>query len=225
MHRVYLDAAEAVADIPDGATIMVGGFAGVGVPVALVQALNGRDVRNLTVIANGVGSRRDGRAAREAIQARMVGKAIVSFPVPPSPLPGNEFEVGFENGSIGLEIVPQGTLAERIRAGGAGILAFYTPTGVGTPFAQGKEVREIDGRPCLLEYALRADFALIRAARADTMGNLVYRDAMRNFNPIMASAARVTIAQVEEVVEAGQLHPETVVTPGIFVHRIVVVPA
>jgi len=221
MQRVYPDAASAVADIPDGATVMIGGFAGVGVPVALIQALSARGARNLTVIANGVGGRRPGSPARDALQAEMVGKAIVSFPVPPSPIHGNLFEEGFENGTIALEIVPQGTLAERIRAGGAGIPAFYTPTGVGTPFAEGKEVREIEGRPCVLEYGLRADFALVRAFRADAMGNLVYRNAMRNFNPIMATAAQVTIAQVDEVVEVGQLDPELIVTPGIYVQRLV----
>jgi 3-oxoadipate CoA-transferase alpha subunit len=224
MKPVYTDPAAAVADIPDGATVMVGGFSSVGVPAALLRALNARGVRGLTVIANGTSHNRDPNHPTSGLQAHMVARAILSFPVPPSPVPGNPFEEGYEKGTIALEIVPQGTLAERIRAGGAGIAAFYTPTGVGTPFAEGKEVREIGGRPCVLEYALTADFALVRALRADTMGNLVYRNAMRNFNPIMASAARVTIAQVEEVVDAGQLDPESVVTPGIFVHRLVVVP-
>jgi 3-oxoadipate CoA-transferase, alpha subunit len=220
---VYVDPLEAVADIPDGATIMIGGFSRVGVPSALIHALVARDVRKLTIIANGTSHTQDPSFPATTIQAHMVTKAIVSFPVPPSPRPGDSFIEGYESGAIGLEIVPQGTLAERIRAGGAGIPAFYTPTGVGTPFAAGKEVREINGRPCVLEHALTADFALIRALRADTMGNLVYRNAMRNFNPIMASAARVTIAQVEEVVEPGELDPEAIVTPGIFVHRLVVV--
>jgi 3-oxoadipate CoA-transferase alpha subunit len=152
-----------------------------------------------------------------------VAKAIVSFPVAPSAQPGDPFEAGYENGSIALEIVPQGTLAERIRAAGAGIPAFYTPTGVGTQFADGKETREIDGRLCVLEHALPADFALIRAFRADTIGNLVYRAAARNFNPMMASAARVTIVEVAEIVEAGVMDPEAIVTPGIFVDRVVAV--
>jgi 3-oxoacid CoA-transferase A subunit len=143
--------------------------------------------------------------------------------VPASARPGDPWIEGYENETIAIEIVPQGTLAERIRAGGAGIPAFYTPTGVGTPFAEGKEVREIAGQPCLLEHALTADFALIQALRADTLGNLVYRGSMRNFNNLMAAAARVTIAQVAEVVEAGALDPELIVTPGIFVDRIVVV--
>jgi len=214
------DAAAAVADIPDGATIMIGGFGGVGVPHALIRALNERALKNLTIIANGTGARQ-GRPS--SVEAHMVAKAIVSFPISPSPRPDDPFEEGYESGGIALEIVPQGTLAERIRAGGAGITAFYTPTGVGTPFAEGKELREIDGRLCLLEHALRADFALIRAFRADAMGNLVYRNAARNFNPMMATAARVTIAEVGEVVEAGALDPEAIVTPGIFVDRVVVV--
>jgi 3-oxoadipate CoA-transferase alpha subunit len=222
---VYVDPLEAVADIPDGATIMIGGFSRVGVPSALIHALVARDVRKLTIIANGTSHTQDPSFPATTIQAHMVARAIVSFPVPPSPRPGDAFIAGYESGTIGLEIVPQGTLAERIRAGGAGIPAFYTPTGVGTPFAEGKEVREINGRRCVLEHALTADFALIRALRADTMGNLVYRNAMRNFNPIMASAARVTIAQVEEVVEPGELDPEAIVTPGIFVHRLLVVKA
>lgn len=224
LKAIFTDPAEAVADIPDGVTIMIGGFAGVGVPSALIAALNAQGVSNLTIIANGTSHARDPKIAQGSVEAHMVGKAIVSFPVPPSARPGDPFVEGYETGKIGLEIVPQGTLAERIRAGGAGIAAFYTPTGVGTPFAEGKEVREIDGRACVLETALRADFALIRALRADTMGNLVYRNAGRNFNPIMATAARITIAQVEEVVDAGTLDPDLVVTPGIFVHRLVVVP-
>ncbi len=214
------DPAAAVADIPDGATIMIGGFGGVGVPHMLIRALNERALKNLTIIANGTGARQ-GRPS--SVEAGMVAKAIVSFPISPSPRPDDPFEKGYESGAISLEIVPQGTLAERIRAGGAGIPAFYTPTGVGTPFAEGKELREIDGRPCLLEHALRADFALIRAFRADVMGNLVYRNAARNFNPMMATAARVTIAEVGEVAEAGALDPEGIVTPGIFVDRVVVV--
>ena len=218
--RIFADPAAAVADIPDGATIMIGGFGGVGVPHALIRALNERALKNLTIIANGTGARL-GRPS--SVEARMVAKAIVSFPISPSPRPDDPFEQGYESGAIALEIVPQGTLAERIRAAGAGIPAFYTPTGVGTPFAEGKELREIDGRPYVLERALGADFALIRAFRADAMGNLVYRNAARNFNPMMATAARVTIAEVAEVVEAGTLDPEGIVTPGIFVDRVVVV--
>jgi 3-oxoadipate CoA-transferase alpha subunit len=215
---LYPDAASAIADIPDGATIMFGGFAGVGVPLGLMAALNALGPKNLTVIANGTGERQ-GRPS--TVEARLVAKAIVSFPVSPWS-PGDAFQKGYEAGTIDLEIVPQGTLAERIRAGGAGIPAFYTPTGVGTSFADGKEVREIDGKLHVLEQALKADYALIRAHRADTMGNLVYRNTGRNFNPLMATAARVTIAEVDEVVEAGELDPELIITPGIYVNRVVV---
>lgn len=215
---LYPDAASAVADIPDGATVMFGGFAGVGVPLALMAALNAHAPKGLTVIANGTGERQ-GRPS--TVEARLVARAIVSFPVSPWS-PGDAFQEGYEAGTIELEIVPQGTLAERIRAGGAGIPAFYTPTGVGTSFADGKEVREIDGKLHVLEQALKADYALIRAHRADTMGNLVYRNTGRNFNPLMAAAARVTIAEVDEVVEAGELDPELVITPGIYVNRFVV---
>lgn len=221
--QIYDDPMAALADIPDGATIMIGGFARAGVPSTLIQALNGRDLRNLTIIANGTSHTREPSYPVSTIEARMVGRAIVSFPVSATVRSGDAFIEGYERGTIGLEIVPQGTLAERIRAGGAGIPAFYTPTGVGTPFAEGKEVREIGGRRCVLELALQADFALIRALRADTMGNLVYRNAGRNFNALMAAAGRTTIVQVEEVVEAGALDPERVVTPGIFVDRLVVV--
>ena len=220
---IYPDPMTAVADIADGATIMIGGFARVGSPSALVQALNARGLRNLTIIANGTSHSQDVDHPVATIEAQCVGRAIVSFPVASTARPGDAFIEGYENGTIALEIVPQGTLAERIRAGGAGIPAFYTPTGVGTPLADGKEVREIAGTLCVLEHALTADFALIRALRADTAGNLVYRKTSRNFNTVMAMAARVTIVQVEEIVEAGALDPETIVTPGIYVNRLVVV--
>lgn len=216
---LFPDAASAVADIPDGSRIMFGGFAGVGVPLALIAALNEHGAKRLTVIANGTGERQ-GRPS--TIEARLVTRAIVSFPVSPWS-PGDAFQKGYEEGTIDLEIVPQGTLAERIRAGGAGIPAFYTPTGVGTSFADGKEVREIEGKLHVLEQALKADYTLVRAFRADTMGNLVYRNTGRNFNPLMAAAARVTIAEVDEIVEAGELDPELIVTPGIYVNRVVVV--
>ncbi len=201
---------------------MIGGFAGVGIPLKLVRALAQRELRGLTTISNGTTHGPDPEFPSGVPHARQVAKTICSFPVRASVNPEDEFERAYEDGTVTLELVPQGTLAERIRAGGAGIAAFYTPTGVGTPFAEGKEVREIDGRPCVLEYGLRADFALIRALKADTMGNLVYRNTMRNFNPIMATAAQVTIAEVDEVVPAGALDPEAVVTPGIYVHRIFV---
>lgn len=220
---LFTDPAAAVADIPDGATIMIGGFARVGVPEALVRALSERGVRGLTVIANGMSGAREPTLSPTGLQPHQVDRVIASFPVPSASRGADPFVAGYEDGSIGLEIVPQGTLAERIRAAGAGIPAFYTPTGAGTPFAEGKETREIGGRICVLERALKADFALIKAFRADAMGNLVYRNAGRNFNPMMASAATVTIAQVEEIVEAGELAPETIVTPGIFVNRLVLV--
>jgi 3-oxoadipate CoA-transferase, alpha subunit len=216
---LFPDAASAVADVADGSTVMFGGFAGVGVPLALIAGLNARGATGLTVIANGTGERQ-GRPS--TVEARFVARAIVSFPVSPWS-PGDAFQQGYEAGTIELEIVPQGTLAERIRAGGAGIPAFYTPTGVGTSFADGKEVRDIDGKLHILEHALKADYALVRAYRADTKGNLVYRNTGRNFNPIMAAAARVTIAEVDEIVEAGELDPELIVTPGIYVNRVVVV--
>lgn len=219
---VYADAADAVADVPNGATVMIGGFAGVGIPLTLVRALSKRELRGLTTVSNGTTHGPDPDLPGGVPPARQVARAICSFPVRASVNLEDEFEQSYENGSVILEIVPQGTLAERIRAGGSGIAAFYTPTGVGTPFAEGKEAREIDGRVCVLEHGLRADFALIKAFKADTMGNLIYRNTMRNFNPIMASAAEVTIAEVDEVVPVGALDPEAVITPGIYVHRIVV---
>jgi 3-oxoacid CoA-transferase A subunit len=225
MKPVFTDAVEAVADMQDGASVMIGGFAGIGVPFELLRAMTKRGLRRLTIIGNGTSTHvRDAEFPENAVHASMVEKAIVSFPVTASPRPGNPFDEGYEKGTIKLELVPQGTLAERIRAGGAGIPAFYTPTGVGTPFAEGKEVREFGGRQYVLEQALTADFALVRALRADKMGNLIYRNAGRNFNPIMATAGRVTVVQVEEVVEVGELDPELIVTPGIYVDRILVAP-
>ena len=221
---VYQDPSEALADIPDGATIMTGGFAGRGVPAALVLALHTRGVRDLTLITNDTSGGWGGRVdASILVEARHVRKVVASWPVPASAATLVPLEQQYRAGEIELELVPQGTLAERIRAGGAGIGAFYTPTGVGTLFAAGKESRTFDGQEYLLELPLTADFALIRAHKADTLGNLVYRKAARNFNPPMATAARTTIAQVDEVLPAGALDPEAVVTPGIYVHRLVVV--
>jgi 3-oxoadipate CoA-transferase alpha subunit len=219
MNKVYPSAEAAVADVPDGATIMVGGFGSAGVPEALVRALAARPVRGLTVVSNGTGEGESGLV--HLIRNRQVRRVLASFPAPGrSP----DFEQQYLAGEIELELVPQGTLAERIRAGGAGLAAFYTPTGVGTPLAEGKEQRTFDGRTYLLEHALRADFAFVRAHRADPWGNLVYRKTARNFNPVMAMAARVTIAEAEEIVPVGALDPETIVTPGIFVQRVVAVP-
>ena len=223
--HVYETADEAVADIHEGASVMFGYFSGtVGSPTELVQALIRLGVGGLTVIANGTTQARAAANAQPMVNASQVAKAICSFPVSSRTIAGgaSPFEEGFENGTIELEIVPQGTLAERMRAAGAGIPAFYTPTGVGTRIAEGKEVREFDGRKYVLERALSADFALIKAYRADTLGNLVYRYTARNFNPLMASAARITIAEVDEIVEAGALDPEVIVTPGIFVDRLYV---
>lgn len=216
---IFTDPAKAIADIPDGATIMIGGFS--GGPPQLVKALIDRGVRDITLIANATTYLPDRPPTYPPPEH--VKKAIVSFPVSGRGGPG-PYQKAYEAGSVELEVVPQGTLAERIRAGGAGIGAFFTPTGAGTPFADGKEVREIDGRPQVLEYALKADFALIQAWKADTVGNLIYRFTSRNFHVPMAMAARVTIVQVDEIVEAGELDPEVIITPGIHVDRIVCVP-
>ncbi|HEX6511508.1 MAG TPA: 3-oxoacid CoA-transferase subunit A [Chloroflexota bacterium] len=216
MNKIYPSAAEAVADIPSGATIMIGGFGMAGVPEALTSSLAERPVKDLTIISNGAGEGDSGVV--KLIRKRQVRRVIVSFPAPGK---AAEFEAQLLAGEIELELVPQGTLAERIRAGGAGIAGFYTPTAVGTRLADGKETRSFGGRDYLLETALRADFALIRAHKADAWGNLVYRKTARNFNPPMATAATVTIVEVDEVVELGGLDPEAIVTPGIFVQRVV----
>ena len=220
---VYHDPLEAIADIPDGAVIMTGGFAGRGVPAQLILALRQRGVKGLTLITNDTSGGWGGRVdASYLIETRQVKKVVASWPVPASTAVITPLEQQLLAGELEMELVPQGTLAERIRAAGAGIGAFFTPTGAGTPFAQGKEVRTIDGVEQILEYPLAADFALIRAHRADAYGNLVYRRTARNFNPPMATAARVTIAEVDEVVPVGSLDPESIVTPGIYVHRLVV---
>jgi len=220
---VFADPQEAIADIPDGATVMIGGFAGRGVPAALVLALRDKGVRDLTIICNDVSGGWTGRVdASLLIEAKLVRKVIVSWPAGGSAANIGAFEAQYRKGEIELELVPQGTLAERIRAGGAGIGGFYTPTGVGTPFADGKEQRSFDGQEYLLELPLHADFALVRGFRADVLGNMVYRMAARNFNPPMCAAADVTVAEVSEVVPAGSLDPEVIVTPGIYVHRLVI---
>jgi 3-oxoadipate CoA-transferase alpha subunit len=216
---------DAVADVPDGAVIMIGNFAGPGgTPFHLIRALQRRGSRDLTIVANtagGIGLTLDYDDHRVLFESNQVRKVIASFPFSTSPSRPSPAEKQILGGQVELEILPQGTLAERIRAGGAGIPAFYTPTGAGTVIAEGKETRVFDGRPCLLEHALKADYAFVRAHRADLMGNLVYRGTQRQFNPIMAMAARVTIAEVDEIVETGELDPEAIVTPGIFVDRIV----
>ncbi len=210
--------AEAVADIQDGATVMVGGFGEAGSPIELIHALIDKGPNNLTVVNNNTGSGHVGLAA--LIENRQVGKMICSFPRTAN---SKVFPDLYRAGEIELELVPQGTLAERIRAGGAGIPAFYTATSVGTPLAEGKEVRAFNGRDYVLEYGLKADFTLIKCERADRYGNLVYNKTARNFGPIMAMAALTTIVQAGSQVEAGAIDPEVVVTPGIFVNRIVTV--
>jgi len=209
----------AVADIFDGATIMIGGFGEAGSPIELIHALIDQGASRLTVVSNNTGSGEVGLAA--LLKAQRVAKIICSFPRTAN---STVFPDLYRRGDIELELVPQGTLAERIRAGGAGVPAFFTPTGVGTPLAEGKEHRTFGGRECVLEHGIRADFTLIKGRVADTHGNVLYHRTARNFAPPMASAAEVTIVQAAEVVDAGRLDPEAVVTPGIFVDRVVHVP-
>jgi 3-oxoadipate CoA-transferase alpha subunit len=212
------DAAAAVAGIPDGSTVMMGGFGRAGQPVELIDALIAQGAGDLTIVANNAGNGDTGLAA--LLAAKRVRKIICSFPRQHDSW---VFDGLYRAGEIELEIVPQGNLAERIRAAGAGIGAFFSPTGVGTELAAGKEARTIDGRDYVLEYPIRADFALISALKADRWGNLVYRETARNFGPIMASAATTSVVQVDEIVPLGSLDPESVVTPGIFVDRVVAV--
>ncbi|HET9045668.1 MAG TPA: 3-oxoacid CoA-transferase subunit A [Casimicrobiaceae bacterium] len=218
--KIVSTAAAAVADIQDGATVMIGGFGTAGMPSELIDALIVRGPRNLTIVNNNAGNGDTGLAA--LLKAKLVRKIVCSFP---RQTDSHVFDALYRAGEIELELVPQGNLAERIRAAGAGIGAFFTPTGYGTLLAEGKETREINGRHYVLEYPIHADFALIKALRGDRWGNLVYRKTARNFGPIMASAAKCTIAQVREIVNLGDLDPEAVVTPGIFVKRVVEVPA
>jgi 3-oxoadipate CoA-transferase alpha subunit len=216
---VVADADEAVAGIQDGATVLIGGFGTAGQPMELIDALRRSGVRDLVVVNNNAGNGEVGLAA--LLAAGQVRKIICSFPRQSD---SYVFDELYRSGKVELELVPQGNLAERMRAAGAGIGAFFCPTGVGTPLAEGKESRTIDGREYVLEYPIRGDVALIKAHRADTAGNLVYRKTARNFGPVMATAAATTVAQVDEVVAAGQIDPEAVVTPGIFVDRIVAIP-
>ena len=208
--------AEAMAGIPDGATVLIGGFGAVGQPNALIDGLIEQGAGDLTVACNNAGVGRVGLA--RLMELGRVRKIVCSFPRSSD---SSVFEGLYRAGKIELEIVPQGTLAERMRAAGAGVPAFFTATAVGTKLAHGKETREIDGRTYVLEYPIHGDVALIKAHRADRMGNLVYRKTARNFGPVMATAAKTTIAEVRRVVETGELDPEAVVTPGIFVDRIV----
>ena len=211
--------AEALAGVPDGATVLVGGFGSVGQPNALIDGLIEQGARDLTIVANNAGTGRTGLAG--LMDRGRVRKIICSFPRSTGSV---VFEELYRAGKIELEIVPQGTLAERMRAAGAGVPAFFTPTGVGTLLAEGKEQRTINGRPCILEHALHGDVALVEAWRADRWGNLLYRATGRNFNPVMAMAASTTIVQTQHLAELGELDPEAIVTPGIFVNRVVHVP-
>lgn len=213
--KTIVSAREAVADIPDGATVMIGGFGTAGQPVELIDALLERGSRELTVVNNNAGNGTTGLAA--LIGAGQVRKMICSFP---RQTDSQIFDDLYRAGGIELEIVPQGNLAERIRAAGAGVGAFFTPTGFGTTLAEGKETRNIEGRDYVLEYPIKADFALIDALQGDRWGNLIYRKTARNFGPIMATAATVTVAQVQTIVPLGGLDPEAVVTPGIYVDRV-----
>jgi 3-oxoacid CoA-transferase subunit A len=213
MQKVVASADEAVRDIPDGATIMLGGFGLCGIPENLIAALVRRGTRGLHTISNNMGV--DGFGMGLMLEAGQIASHIGSY-VGENRL----LEKMVIEGKLDLTLVPQGTLAERIRAGGAGIPAFFTPTGVGTLVAEGKEVREFDDRPYVMERWLRADFALVKAWKGDRMGNLIYRKTARNFNPMMATAAKITIAEVEEIVEPGEIGPDDVMTPGIYVQRL-----
>lgn len=214
--KIVPDVEAAVAGVADGATVMVGGFGMAGMPSALIDGLIAQGARDLTIVCNNAGNGETGLAA--LLKARRVRKVICSFPRQSD---SYVFDALYRAGEIELELVPQGNLAERIRAAGAGIGGFFTPTGFGTELAKGKETRRIDGRDYVLEYPIKADLALVKALKGDRWGNLVYRMTARNFGPIMASAARCTAVQVDEVVPLGALDPESIVTPGIHVHRVV----
>ncbi|MGA1801647.1 3-oxoacid CoA-transferase subunit A [Rhizobium sp. HT1-10] len=220
MDKTIGSLAEAVKDIGDGATVMIGGFGGSGAPIELIHALIDKGPKNLTVINNNAGNGRIGIAAM--IDAGMVRKMICSFPRSSDP---RAFTDRYLAGEIELELVPQGTLAERIRAGGAGIPAFFTPTAYGTELAEGKPIAEFDGRHYVQERWLKADFAIVKAHLGDVHGNLTYNKAARNFNPLMCMAAARTVAQVSKIVPLGSIDPELVVTPGIFVNGVVEVAA
>jgi len=218
MNKVFASAAAAVADIPNGATVMAGGFGLCGIPENLILALRDQGTSGLTVISNNCGV--DDWGLGPLLQTRQIKKMISSYVGE-----NKEFERQYLSGELEVELCPQGTLAERIRAGGAGIPAFFTPTGFGTLVAEGKESRAFDGRNYVMERSLFADFALIKAWKADSAGNLVFRKTARNFNPMMATAAKTTIVEVEELVETGTLDPDYIHTPGIFVKRVIVGPS
>ena len=232
INKVYDSFHDALKDVMDSATIMMDGFGGPGgMPRYLILALRDQGAKDLTIVSNtagiasvmGFGTPPGIKPIDHSIliENGQVSKVIASFPVSPSPSKPSSFELAYKKGKVDLELVPQGTLAERIRAGGAGVPAFYTPTGVGTLIAKDKEIRVFSGREYLLEYALKADFAFIWAHYADTLGNLVYKGSSRKFNAVMATAATITIAEVDEIVQPGEIDPETIHTPGIYVDRIV----
>ena len=213
IHKTVKNAEEAVADIPNGATLMMGGFGLSGIPENCISSLLRKDVRDLTIVSNNAGVDEFGIGL--FLKKRMVKKMISSYVGE-----NDEFERQLLSGELEVELVPQGTLAERIRAGGAGIPAFFTPAGVGTEVAEGKEIREFNGKLYLMETALTADFALVKAWKGDTAGNLIFKGTARNFNPMMATAGKITIAEVEELVPIGELDPNAIHTPGIYVQRI-----
>jgi len=225
INKIYSSYKEAVADVKDGSTIFIGNFAGPGgTPFYLIQALRDQGAKNLTIVANtagGIGLTLDYDDHRILFQNHQVKKVIATFPFSTSAKRPTDAEKQILAGEVELELVPQGTLAERIRAGGAGVAAFYTPTGPNTVVEEGKERRYFDGVAHVMEYGLKADYALVRAWKADTKGNLIFRGTQRQFNPIMAKGAATTIVEVDEIVEAGEINPNCVVVPGIFVHRIV----
>ena len=214
MNKVYPSAEGAIFDVTDGATIMVGGFGLCGTPENLIEAVRRKGVRHLTVISNNAGV--EGRGVGRWLENHQIKKIIGTY------IGENKlYEELVLKGELQAELIPQGTFSECIRAGGAGIPAFFTPTGAGTVIAEGKEAREFEGRPYLLERALKADFAFVKAWKGDRWGNLIYRKTARNFNPMMASAAKVTIAEVEEIVELGELDPDAIITPSIYVQRVI----
>lgn len=219
INKIAASVAEALSDVRDGATVLIGGFGTAGIPGELIEGLIEQGARDLTVVNNNAGNGDTGLAA--LLRAGRVRKMICSFP---RQTDSHVFDALYRSGKIELELVPQGNLAERLRAAGAGIGAFYTPTGYGTPLAEGKETRVIGGKPYVLEHPLHGDVALIKAERGDRWGNLTFRKTARNFGPVMATAAKRTVASVYQIVELGDIDPEVVVTPGIFVHRIVRVP-
>jgi len=224
-NKIYQTFDEAVADVPDGSVLMSPGFGGVGLPRNLLAALNRQGAKNLTGISNNAGTVDAKVDVGTLVAAGQVKKMICAFTAPTHPSQVTPFVRLYNNGEVDAELVPQGTLAERIRAAASGIGAFYTPASVGTELAEGKEHREINGRTYVLEYPLHADYAFIRAWKADTFGNLQFRLAQRNFNPIMAMAARITVVEVEnDIVAGGELDPDQIHVPGVYVDRLVHIP-